>query len=286
MGNQWVFVLRLPVPSEPCSARGCSRCPAGRASSGDRGAGSPSCKPCGRGTFSDPGKFFARCLRPLRGFALALPCLQAPASASRWQRWVVKGGCSGVQRRSWLPGRTPRRRQVASEAFRWRSPGFRAEQSSPFCHVSRRGVLACRRSDDTRWFCLVPDEDRTYYVSLLEPKRFPGISLPFTNAAAFVWEVLPPRINNDGDACESSASSLSSLRPFAETLEQVVPNEGMPAGLWLNFAGSCERMGEVTKRELHILLSCRPEARRDNLDIKLLSAMRPPSPGKRHDSPE
>ncbi|CAE7366954.1 MORN3 [Symbiodinium sp. KB8] len=198
---------------------GCSRCPAGRASSGDRGAGSPSCKPCGRGTFSDPGASFCKPLATLGGEG---------------------------------------RLQWSTEAI------LAAWPNSSQTSSGLRGVQV---------------EDRTYYVSLLEPKRFPGISLPFTNAAAFVWEVLPPRINNDGDACESSASSLSSLRPFAETLEQVVPNEGMPAGLWLNFAGSCERMGEVTKRELHILLSCRPEARRDNLDIKLLSAMRPPSPG-------
>ncbi|CAE7520479.1 MORN3, partial [Symbiodinium sp. CCMP2456] len=198
---------------------GCSRCPAGRASSGDRGTGSPSCKPCGRGTFSDSGASFCKPLATLGG-----------EGRLQWSTEAILA--------AW-----PNSSQTAS---------------------GLRGVQV---------------EDRTYYVSLLEPKRFPGISLPFTNAAAFVWEVLPPRINNDGDACESSASSLSSLRPFAETLEQVVPNEGMPAGLWLNFAGNCEKMGEVTKRELHILLSCRPDARRDNLDIKLLSAMRPPSPG-------
>ena len=48
-----------------------------------------------------------------------------------------------------------------------------------------------------------PCEDRTYYMSLLEPQRFPGVGQSFAAAAAYVWEVVPPRFSNDGDACET-----------------------------------------------------------------------------------
>ena len=96
-------------------------------------------------------------------------------------------------------------------------------------------------------------------MSLLEPKQFPGVSQQFAAAAAYVWEVLPPRASSEGDACDATVSSPSALRPFAETLREIKPNEGKPPGLWLNFVGQCEpldQMGQRTRRELHILLSC------------------------------
>ncbi|CAE6931148.1 ELAPOR2 [Symbiodinium natans] len=199
---------------------GCSRCPAGRASSGNRGRGSATCTPCGPGTFSDPGASFCK---PL----------------------VTLGGAGRLQ---------------------W----------------SSQSILTAWNSSQVNGLRAIEVEDRTYYMSLLEPKQFPGVSQQFAAAAAYVWEVLPPRASSEGDACDATVSSPSALRPFAETLREIKPNEGKPPGLWLNFVGQCEpldQMGQRTRRELHILLSCDPDARRDNLDMKLLSAMRPQTPG-------
>lgn len=130
------------------------------------------------------------------------------------------------------------------------------------------------KTQDAGGFRRIIVEDRTYYMNLLQPMQLPGASMEFRAHKAYVWEALPPRMSDVG-TCPTESSFV---RPVADLLEAVKPNEGRPSGLWFNFLGRCFRNGEAAQRRLHLLLSCHPDA--DPLqDFSLLSALEPPSDG-------
>lgn len=91
-------------------------------------------------------------------------------------------------------------------------------------------------------------QDRTYYMNLLQPMQLPGASMEFRAHKAYVWEALPPRMSDVG-TCPTESSFV---RPVADLLEAVKPNEGRPSGLWFNFLGRCFRNGSSAARWIHV----------------------------------
>ena len=96
---------------------------------------------------------------------------------------------------------------------------------------------------------LRPCQDRTYYMNLLQPMELPGASFEFQGHQAFVWEALPPRMSDVSICTESSF-----VRPVADMLEAIKPNEGKPSGLWFNFLGRCFANGNSAEDQRLLLV--------------------------------
>ncbi len=89
-------------------------------------------------------------------------------------------------------------------------------------------------------------------MNLLQPMQLPGASMEFRAHKAYVWEALPPRMSDVG-TCPTESSFV---RPVADLLEAVKPNEGRPSGLWFNFLGRCFRNGSSAASWIHDIHVC------------------------------